>query len=334
MISALLLCLLAQGHGARAALAKIEIEGPCAEISLELEGAGHAVLSLDRPLAAGERRTFTLAVPLPSESLPSEVWSRFVAAELAKTGHARLVEIVAPLELGEVAADLQARPRPQLEPRAARAPWSALFVLGAAFLMTLSLRRRVSAVTLIALCAAAAVLVLTLTSRTPNPTVLRILEARFQASPGDPWLAVLAVRGELVAADLSTSRLEVLPGRALVHCRTQAEPSLISLSSPGSTLYQLRLFASGTRRLSREVNAFGLFTEAWLREADGSWSRLGPWPLGESLPQGVAGEPPGWLVPALPMGSSIFVGQLASEVVSQAFPAEPEATTWLRGLGL
>lgn len=334
MIGALLFCLLAQGHGARAALAKIEIEGPCAEISLELEGAGRAVLSLERPLASGERRTLSLAVPLPFESLPSEVWSRAVAAELAKTEHARLIEIVAPQELGEVAADLLARPRPLLEARAARVPWSALLVLGAAFALALSQRRRVWAVTLIAACGAAAVSILTITSREPTPAALRILEARFETSLGEPWLAVLAGRGELVGANLSNSRQELVPGRALLECRTEAEAALFSLSSRGATLYQLRAFDPGTRRLSREVNAFGLFTEAWLREADGAWLRLGQWPLGESLPGGVAGEPPGWLVPALPMGSSIFVGRLAPESVSRAFPGEPEATTWLRGLGL
>ncbi len=334
MIGALLLCLLAQGHSARAALAKLEIEGPCAEISLDLEGAGRAVLSLERPLASGERRTFTLAVPLPSESLPSEVWSRVVAAEIAKTEHARLIEIVAPPELGEVAADLLARPRPLLEARPARAPWSALFVLGAAFAISLSQRRRVWAVTLIALFAAAVVLILTLTSRTTKPVALRLLEARFDASLEEPWLAVLAARGELDAADLSGARLEVVPGRTPLQCRTRAEPLRVSLNSPGATLYQLRPFAAGTRRLSREVNAFGPFAEAWLRETDGAWSRLGPWPLGESLPRGVAGGPPGWLVPALPMGRSIFVGRLDPLDAALAFPAEPEAPTWLRGLGL
>ena len=302
---AVLLFWIAQGHSARAALAKLEIEGPCAEVSLELEGAGRAVLSLDRPLAAGERRTFTMAVPLPFENLPSAVWSRAVGVELAKSEHARLIEIVAAQELDEVAPELVARPRPPLEARAARAPWSALFVLGAAFAISLSQRRRVWVVTLIALFAAVAVLLLTLTSRAAKPAALRLLEARFDASSEEPWLAVLAARGELEAADLSSSRLELVPGRAPLQCITNTEPLRVTLSSPGATLYQLRPFDLGTRRLSREVNAYAPFAEAWLREADGGWSRLGPWPLGEGLPAGVAGDPPGWLVPALPMGSSI-----------------------------
>ena len=92
------------------------------------------------------------------------------------------------------------------------------------------------------------------------------------------------------------------------------------------------------RRLSREVNAWGGFEEAWLRGADGTWTELGPWALGDALPAGRAGEPPGWLVPPLPMGTSLFLGRLAASDLPAALAPEsaPElaAATWVRGLGL
>ena len=82
------------------------------------------------------------------------------------------------------------------------------------------------------------------------------------------------------------------------------------------------------------VNAFASFEQAWLRETDGSWRALGSWELGDSMPEGRAGEPPGWLVPALPMGTSIFLGRIGASELPSAFGADRGPPTWLRGLGL
>ena len=317
MIGACLL-VLAQVDAARATLARIEISGPCAGLSVELEGAGSFALDLDQPLAPGERRTFSLAVPLPAVALPIKLWSRVVEKALEATSHAKLIELEPALEWSGLSSELLARPRPVLAASGARLPWSALFVLGAALAITLSHRRRILVVTGIALFAGASVFALARGLGAGAISAARILEARFDQAPGEAFLAVEARRGKIELAELGRSRIEVTPPRSLVHCRTSAAGTHFVLDAATATFVQLRAVDPGARRLSREVNAFGRFDEVWLREASGPWRYLGAWNLGDPLPEGRPGEPPGWLVPALPMGSTIFLGRLAEGQFSQA----------------
>ena len=218
-----------------------------------------------------------------------------------------------------------------------RAPWSALFVLGAAFAITLSRRRQIVVVSAIALLACASVLALTLGLRPDSPEQVRLLDARLGIDAEGPWLDVRASRDSARVADLASTRIEVAPRHISLACES-GSPSLgVSLRAPGATLYQLRAFDPGTRRLAREVNAFASFEEVWLREADGAWRAMGPWPLGEPLPQGPSvtqNAPPGWLVPVLPMGISIFLARTERPLDSEPTSAVPAGATWVRGLGL
>ncbi len=333
-------CLLAfaQVDAARVTLARVEVTGPCAQFSIELEGGGNVEFGL-RPLSAGERRTITVAVPLPPESLPTGVWSRVVAQALAATEHAKLIELKPAVDLAGLHPELLARPRPVLAVQGARLPWSALFVLGAALAITLSRRRSVWIATATALVASALVLFLVRGLGNSEIPAARLLEARFDLAPGEPFLAVEARRENLGLTDLAQTRIEVTPQHRLIACRTEIEPPGYALDSRGATFVQLRAFDPGTRRLSRAVNAFGRFDEAWLREADGEWLSLGPWNLGDPLPTGRPGEPPGWLVPVLPMGTSIFLGRLGEGQIlafdgDGAPSARQRPPTWMRGLGL
>jgi hypothetical protein len=337
VIAALLLCCLAQ-DASRATLSQWELSGPSRGFSLELANAGRAELRLERALLEGERRSLVLAVPLPIERLPQAVWSEALQAALPEGVRAKLLSVASAPSLDSVSAELMARPRPALRSTAPRLPWSALFVLGAAFSIALARRRQPWLATLIALLAAGSLLALTRQVSVRAQSAVHLLEARFDAPPGEAWLAVRAVLGRLDAAALGAARFEVDPRRSMLRCETSGDPARFELVAPGCTLIELAACDPGARRLTRAVNAWGNFERAWLREADGTWLALGAWRLGEALPSAVAGDPPGWLVPPLPMGRSLFLGQLSPGEGAFAFPQrEPQvggAGIWIRGLGL
>jgi hypothetical protein len=332
MIAALLL-FVAQAGTARVAAAHIELTGPSAGISARVEGAGSFELVLEKPLSAGERRTLEVAVPLSAAQLSAEWNAKLIAKSLADASHAKLVRIDPPPDLGGVAPELLARPRAVLAAHGARLPWSALFVLGAAFAIGLSQRRRVAVATAIALLGGASVVVLVNDLGAPRVSAARIVEMRFDQAPGEPWLAVEARRDELRLERLDGVRIEVDPPFSRIHCTTRAASPPFELAAPGATLVRSRAFYPGARLLAREVNALGAFEAAWLRETDGTWRVLGAWRLGDPIPTGALGEPPGWLVPVLPMGTSIFLGRLAAGELASAFDGAGPPT-WVRGLGL
>jgi len=333
-VIAICLLLLAQLDAARVSLARVEITGPCEQLAVEVQGAGSIELTFPKALEAGEKRTISLAVPLPAVAMPHDVWSRALREALAASDHARLVELEPAAELTGVDSELLARPKPVLASRGARLPWSALFVLGASLAICLAQRRKLWIVTLIAALSAASILLLLRGVRSEVISAVRILESRLGASAGEPLLAVELRRESLALADLSRARIQVLPPQRQVECRSQPEPPGFTLRSKGATFIRLSCVDPGPRRLTREVNAFARFEATWLRESDGSWRSLGPWNLGDPLPEGSPGEPPGWLVPALPMGTSIFLGRLAKGEFSQAFEGERGPPIWMRGLGL
>ncbi|MEO6707981.1 MAG: hypothetical protein ABIP42_00295 [Planctomycetota bacterium] len=333
MIGACLL-VLAQLDAARVSLARVEIRGPCAQLAVEIQGAGSIELTFPKALEAGEKRTISLAAPLPAVAMPRDVWSRALREALAATDHARLIELEPAAPLSGVDSELLARPRPVLAPRGARLPWSALFVLGASLAICLARRRKLWIVTLIAALSAASILLLLHGVRPEVISAVRILESRLGPAAGEPLLAVELRRESLELADLARARIEVVPPQRPVECRSQLEPPGFRLRSRGATFIRLASVDPGTRRLTRELNAFARFEATWLRESDGSWRSLGPWNLGDAMPEGLPGEPPGWLVPALPMGTSIFLGRLAEGEFSQAFEGEGGPPTWMRGLGL
>jgi hypothetical protein len=333
-VIAALVFAVAQSDAARVGAARVEITGPCSGISAQLSGAGRLELTLDPALSAGERRTFELAVPLPAASLPLEVWKRALSHALEASEHAKLIELEPAAELDGVAPELLARPRVELAARGARVPWSALCVLGAALAITLTHRRRIWIATSIALLAGGSILALVRGLGAPTIPAARMLETRFDQPPGEPMLARESRRGRLELDDLRRGRIEVTPRQKEIRCRTQPAPVRFALEAPGATFVRSIAVDPATRRLSREVNAFASFEAAWLREPDGTWSYLGPWNLGQAIPPGQPGEPPGWLVPALPMGTSIFLGRLEDNPFPQAFAGADGPAVWLRGLGL
>ncbi|HUR28134.1 MAG TPA: hypothetical protein VM509_08100 [Planctomycetota bacterium] len=332
MIAAVLL-LVAQTAAPRVAAARIEVNGPCAGISARVEGAGSFELVLDQPLSAGERKTFEVAVPLPASPLSAEWNTKLITEALASTAHAALIELVPARGLDGVSAELRARPRAALGDHGARLPWSALFVLGAAFAISLHQRRRIVVTSALALFASVAAVVLVHGLGAPLISAARIVEMRFGELPGEPWLAVEARRGVLRSDRIADERIEVEPSFAPVHCTTRESSPRFELTAPGATFVRSRTLQPGARRLAREVNAFGAFEASWLREPDGTWRAIGPWRLGDPLPTGKPGEPPGWLVPALPMGTSVFLGRLAAGELDLAFTGS-DPPTWVRGLGL
>lgn len=340
-MSGALLILLSIAQAPRAALAEIEIRGPRAGLTLELAGAGRAELTLAEPLLAGERRSTSLAVPLPPDDLPEGVWAGALERALAVGDQGRLLHLEPSHELMDVSADLLARPRPTLSGHAPRLSWSALFVVGAAFAIALARRRQPLVATGIALLASASVFLLTRSVSARRLSAVRILEANFDADPARPWLAIETRLGGFEDALIASARFETEPRRASLRCRTQdlalGSATRVSIEAPGASVVALRSFDPSPRRLTREVNAWGNFEQAWLREADGRWLALGRWPLGEALPTGVPSEPPGWLVPPLPMGRTLFVGQLAQGEAIPAFhptAGGSETAIWVRGLGL
>jgi len=340
MIGALLLAA-ALAQAPRAVLAEIEIAGPRSALTLDLVGAGRAELLLAEPLLAGEQRTLSVAVPLSSEPLPEGVWTAAIQRALALGEQGRLLRLQPAVDLGDVPADLLARPRPSLSGRAPRLSWSALFVIGAAFAIALARRHQPLLATAIALLGSGSVLLLTRSLSARPLSSVSLLEANLDADPLLPWLAIECRHARFEPAQLGTAQYETEPRRAKLRCRTRFEPGAesprVSLEAPGATLFALRRFDPGPRRLSREINAWGNFEAAWLREADGRWIALGAWGLGEALPSGSAGDPPGWLVPPLPMGRSLFLGRFAPGESLEGLPgvdSRAVSERWLRALAL
>jgi hypothetical protein len=338
-VIALLAGLWLQLGAARASLADVEFRGPCERVVAEVPGAGSVEVVFEPRLAEGEQRTPRLAVPRPAEQVPGDAWSRALADAFAATGRARLVAELPPADLSAVDPSLLARPRPQLELRGSgrpggRASWSVLFVLGAAFAITLSRRRSPVVTTAIALAACLSTFVLTSVATVLRPREFTVYEALLGRDGGAPWLEVQAARGAFGEPDLVRGRIEIAPPDARVRCVHRTLFEFDAVESRGAAVYQLRPFDPGTRRLAREVNALADFDAVWFREAGEPWRRLGPWLLGDPLPRGEPGDPPGRLVPSLPMGTSILLGRFADSGALAAPGESRSPETWVRGLGL
>lgn len=326
----------------RVALARVEVSGPSRGVESRWPGAGSARIEFVEPLTDGERVTVTMAVPRAQPRVPDSVWRQALAQSLGAEGATFLDWAEQPV-FAALDPELAARPLPEWLTRAPRAPWSALFVIGASLAIVLARRRQWWICAGVAVAASASVVLLVRGESAGAAARLRWVEARFDAPPSSPWLALESRRGRFDGLDPSQGRLELRPEVEAIACTTRIagrdvqEPPRVDVVAPGAVWTFSRAFVPSSRRLSRDVNALGSFDVAWLRESDGRWTELGPWALGDELPAGGAGEPPGWLVPPLPMGVSVFIGRLSTAGglgPLEPDPRDPEAAIWLRGLGL
>lgn len=351
MIVACLLALAWQAPS-RVGLAEVEFTGPCATLRAELSSGAGFEVHFDPPLSAGERRTFVIAVPRPAEGTPQALFESELAAALeapADGSPARFLATRPPspsFDGRELPVELASRPRPLLEDGAPRgAHWASLFVAAAAFAMILGRRRRPVWTTIFALAAVGSIVVVERSARLAAPPGLIVFEAHGPADPDALWLRVRAARDVLTGVDVERASVEVRPASAALRCVTRAPDGRFDLAAPGATLCEISRLSPGPRRITREINALADLADAWIREPDGAWRRLGAWPFGQAMPAGEPGDPPGMLVELLPMGSSVLLGQVArpedlrsprdeeSPLAGPGGAARPLPRTYLRWVG-
>jgi hypothetical protein len=306
-------------------LAHVELIGPLAEATFDLGAMGET--RVVGPLAEGERRT--ALIPLPAWGDPRGAQPE---VELDGEGHARFVEWD---ERGNdelarrwlaLPAGLRARPLPvppAVDRR--RPPEVAVLVVAALFLVGLALRKRPRAGHALGFLGALGVGVLSAPVGAPPAGVVV-----HEGAEGGHWLAVQVARASFETEyDEGTLRVEVLPPRARVRwCVTLGREREWAASAPGTVFFGLGASRfDGPLRTAR--NDLDGLDEVWVREAGASgWVEHPPWVRGEGLrlPRGPA-DPPGWLNPALPMGS----GALIARVRPAPFREESD---WIRLVGL
>lgn len=302
---------LASAFGAQSAprwsRAQVELIGPLE--ALQLVGA-RSTTSLTLALAPGERR----AAVVPSFD------ASFGAAPALTTTGAGSARFAAwddaYAAAGEawwqrVAPGLRARPLPRIgeEHNAQfRAPLLALLLALAALPVALATRRRPSVCAACALALAAGVVA----------AVVRVdqFEPRVRVLEGDGfgnWIAVDAAVGELT---LDTRLPQRISGeRQALHFEIAAalDGRDATVRVAGGRLWRALPLEPGERRFARTGNDWGELSACWLREPDGAWSARGKWPAGQPLPAAepsLPQDPPGWINPALPQGTSILIGEL------------------------
>ena len=322
-------------EGTRTPLARVELEGPLEAVDLSFPDGNGTTIAL--PLAAGERRTLTLPLPAPAiaaQALPVVTVQGAGAARFAGWVGSDVERLSA--EWGRLPLGLRRRPRPPAPERAHTSgpPLAALLVACAGFLGALRWRRRGPLALAVGALAAAAAYALAL----PPPATgreLRLLEG--DGSSG-AWLALRVARERLELAPAAALLVETRPPLAPLRVRVEPGPQgpRWILLAPGATIDLLDLAPLEPDLLTRAgTNRLGALTQVWVREADGRWSRRGSWPAGAPLPAALAGpgEPPGWLNPALPMGTGVLLGRRASDPAEAPSGAPAPDALWVRLVG-
>ncbi len=324
---AALLALLAQdGRENRLWWTEVELDGPLEEVRFECAEDGETRIRTD--LAAGEERRITVPLPLRSplgSAGLDEVPSPSVHARGSGRATLFLFAEEQPAErVARLPAGLRSRSRPPLAQESPRAGLAELALVAAAFLLARSRRR----MQLVLGSFAAALLVLFLSSRrVPEVRETRVLELDLDARSG------FSIRGALDALSFPAERLEVEPAHARIELELelgQQDELRGWIRSSGSRLYALEFGSvepAWTEPWSRARNDHADFTRTWIRTAQGRWSATGPWRRGEPLtevPDGISSgaDPPGWLCVGLPLGRSVFLGELeqGSWVRASGFP--------------
>ncbi len=291
----------------RLQLARVELVGPLEEARFDLGAMG--VTRVLGPLAEGERRA--LQVPLPAWGDPrgaepevevdGEGSARFVAwDDAANEGLAR--------RWLEVPAGLRARPLPvppALDRR--RPPETAVLLVAALFLIGLALRKRPRAGYALGVAGAGALLLLAHPVLEPDEGV------HVQEGDGSGrWISVFIERSELgLRFDELALRVECLPPRARLRWTVGLDPDRAWSASASRAV----LFALAESRPSGQLhparNDLHDLLEVWIREAGAAeWTGHPAWPRGSGLRASTGpADPPGWLNPALPMGTGVLIGR-------------------------
>ncbi len=315
----------------RARLAEIEIAGPVRDLALWLGAAGETRLAGE--LLSGERVRLVVPLPVrePAGSLRPELrWegSDSLDSPGESRGSARFLgwsPDLAAAELERLPPGVRARSRPPVEPPEIRAPWAALAVLPACFVLGIALRRRRVASLALAIAGSGLVLGLAWPRVARAPRNVTVLESDAESPLG------LEVRAtweqiEVGAADLERAVLEVLPAEArILWTGSLPRDAAWRASSSGSALFLLRPFERSEHACIREENRSRPLAETWVRE-DGEWTARGPWSVGVPLPPPEEGPPPpGWLVAGLPQGVPVLLGRARAEA--------PGEVVWIRATG-
>jgi hypothetical protein len=302
------------GRENRLHLATVELVGPLEEARFDLGAMGET--RVVGPLAEGERRT--VQVPLPAWGDPRGAEPD---VEVDGAGQARFVEWDAGgnAELARrwlaVPAGLRARPLP-LPPAVdrRRPPEGAVLVVVAVFLVGLALRRRPGLGHALGLVGAAGVLFIALPGERA-PSAVAVHEG-----DGDRWVTVVVDRGSLWALlEDGALRFEVSPPRAALTWTVElsSKYGFWKGSARGAVVFLVRAWDPEGAFHEARNEVMGL-EEAWVREAGSpGWVAHPPWPRGHGLqsPIGPA-DPPGWLNPALPMGTGVLIGRAEPQFLS------------------
>lgn len=313
--------------------ARVSLTGPLDGLEVETVGAGSARLELE--LAAGERRELVVACvpsPLSGEEPP-----------LLKTrgdGAARfegwIEEDRASEELlaSKLSLGLRSRPLPPApDPGGGGLPTAGLLVALAAFLFVVKLRARALPALGAGALGAGAVFALAVAPGADGAS-LRLIELEDRG----PWaLEVSVARSRLAVPAGWHGRLATRPALAPVDVALgDGGPGAVwTLEAGAADLVTFVPLHLGPLDLDRAgSNGLAALAEVWLRSTDGEWSRRGAWPLGAGLPgpKAGAGEPPGWLNPALPQGRTVLIARLLDpQALGDGGPAR--SATWLRWIG-
>jgi len=320
------------GDGDRFALARVELVGPLRAVRASAGDAARAEwLS---PLAAGERITVSLALPILDRS------ALLSPPEFALDGEGRATflewrpDAVAVRDSAWEALPpaLRSRPRPTpgRESRP-RVPMSSWWLASAAGVAVLALRRRPGGALAVG-CLGGLAASVTLLGEERRVGFTRIVEI-----DGDSGQAIALDLGrDSIGVSPTDVRWESAPDRAPLSTRTigaETGAPALELEGAGVNLRVWRKASTDGLRLDPGQNGWGLLSPVWLREGDGAWREFGLWPAGlapsaDSAPTESA--PPGWLNPALPLGRRVIVGRWRDP--TPALDGESEEV-WVRWVG-
>lgn len=298
----------AQGNlGDRLALARIQVSGPVAGLACTV---GAARAELEGAFADGERVVLVLALPIADADAalaPALTWSGEGSATFAGWERELAQERLA--QWSALPASLRNRPRVSAPGNnSRRAPLAAVWLAAGGALLALAARARARlaiACALVATASAAAYGAL-VRSTFPSRQVLEV-----DAGSGAA-LSLVCARSELRGVRADDLRWEVEPAFAPLSTRTARGDPALTLRGADVELRSWRTFDLEGRRLSVQLNRWGLLAPVWVRAPSGEWRRFGAWPAGLALAD-AGGEaslgPPGWSNPALPLGATIIIGR-------------------------
>lgn len=334
--TALAVCASAAAHAqsSRIEWVRAELRGPLEHARADFAPAGR--LAIECALSQGERLELELPIPTSGSSHNVRDLERAVRDVAPATGEVRWL---GPSESDREArwqalpAGLRARPRPALSDARRAAPWSVLFVLGAAFAIGMRMRGRPFVALAVAAAGGGATWMLVRAQLSREPRSLRIFEC--DGAQGI-WSRLLGSRERLLLPDDTlivdseprdaalTAHVDLAPGR---------EPAF-SVEAPATALWACSDFDAGPRRVSRILNSWSALDQVWSRDEAGLWKWRGTWELGQALPEATAaaeGEHalPGWMNPALPQG----VGVLVARIRAGGFGTADGAEAWIRVVG-